>query len=142
MASLREHAEVELKAAGFDSKDSIYEGMLYDSVLEIVDTVADQGHSGMSASILISILEKILRYEPLVPLSGEDDEWNEVDDGLYQNKRCSRVFKDEDGAYDIEGKVFIEPNGSAYTSFESRVPVVFPYTPKTEYISVEENLDV
>jgi len=49
------------------------------------------------------------------------------------------VFKDETGeAYDINGKVFREPSGSCYTSFESRVPVTFPYTPTTEYVDVVE----
>jgi len=62
-------------------------------------------------------------------------------DKLYQNKRCGRVFKDESGAYDIDGKVFYEwytdENGekfkSHYTSRDSRVPVTFPYRPTTVY---------
>jgi len=70
---------------------------------------------------------------------------------VYQNKRCSRIFKGSDGrAYDIEGKVFWEwyerelyPDEEGYpgtikdtrsfTSCDSRVYVEFPYTPNTVY---------
>ncbi len=69
----------------------------------------------------------------------KDDEWNE-EDGFFQNKRCSRVLKNEkDGqAYDIRGKVFVEPDGVSYTSRDSRVDIEFPYVPKTEYVNVEK----
>jgi hypothetical protein len=87
-------------------------------------------------------------------LTGEDWEWSDVrhnSDGSihYQNKRCSHVFKDETGAYDINGKVFYEwytdENGekfkSHYTSRDSRVPVTFPYIPTTVYEEYIENGD-
>lgn len=58
----------------------------------------------------------------------------------HQNKRCSHVFKDKDGnAYDIDGKVFREPDGCCFTSKDSFVPVTFPYTPKTEYVDVPKD---
>jgi len=48
-----------------------------------------------------------------------------------------QVFKDADGrAYDIDGRVFREPNGCCYTSSDSRVYITFPYRPKTEYVDV------
>jgi len=138
--TLREHARMELEAAGLFSKDSDYEGMLGDAVMELIEKFADQGHSGFSASMCISIFTRLARYEPLSPLTGADDEWTELNydgDVSYQNKRCGRVFKDADGrAYDIEGKVFREPNGATYTSKESRVFVAFPYTPTTEIVDV------
>lgn len=65
------------------------------------------------------------------------DEWTEASEGVFQNRRCSRVFKDAAGsAYDINGKVFVEPNGVGFTSSDSRVPVTFPYVPATEYVNV------
>jgi hypothetical protein len=76
-------------------------------------------------------------FEPLVPLTGKDFEWNEVSEGMWQNNRCSHVFKGPDGkAYDINGKIFREPNGSCYTNIDSRVFIDFPYTPKREYVDV------
>ncbi|MHB8284375.1 MAG: hypothetical protein ACYDD1_06835 [Caulobacteraceae bacterium] len=110
------------------------------NIFKMLDVFAEGGHSGASASYTIAILEKLLRFEPLTPLTGEDDEWNEVGYGTWQNRRCGRVFKKADGAaYDIDGKVFVDPNGAAFTSRDSRVPVTFPYTPKTERVLVDAN---
>ena len=99
-----------------------------------------EGHSGASASIVIPWIEKALSWEPITPLTGEDDEWGDVSglSGrlLWQNKRCSRVFKDADGScYDVQGRVFREPSGACYTNGNSRAAVVFPYVPHTEYVA-------
>ena len=81
------------------------------------------------------------RFQPLTPLQGTPDEWNECASGVWQNNRCSHVFKDADGrAYDIDGRIFREPNGCCYTNRESRVYVQFPYTPTREYVDVEAPL--
>lgn len=113
-------------------------------ILQIVRVFARQDHSGFSAAYAIGIIQKLLRYEPITPLTGAEDEWNDVSeygDGspCWQNRRCSHVFKNADGAYDIDGRVFVEPNGVTFTSRDSRVPVTFPYTPKTEYVRVDED---
>lgn len=93
--------------------------------------------SGMSAGYAISLITPLLKQEPVGPLRGTDDEWVEVSDGCFQNKRCSHVFKKNGKAYDIEGKIFEDDNGCCYTSRESRVDVEFPYVPKHEYIKVK-----
>ena len=66
---------------------------------------------------------------------------DENGDGVFQNNRCLRVFKDKNRfngqAYDIEGRIFREPDGGCYTSSDSCVPVTFPYTPKREYVDVD-----
>jgi len=77
-------------------------------------------------------------FKPWSPLTGEDNEWNEIGDGLEQNRRCSHVFRQDGEAYDINGKVFTDADGGSYTSIDSRVPVTFPYTPETEYVTVTE----
>lgn len=133
---LVDHAEMELRAAGLYDDDSDYGGMMPGAVLELIKVFAEQGHSGGSAPICIDLFRRLAMYEPLVPLTGNDYEWFEYMPGHWQNKRCSHVFKDSSGAYDIEGKVFREPNGCCYTNMESRVPVTFPYTPKREYVDV------
>lgn len=154
MKNLETHARAEFKAAGWldengNFKDEMQE-MICNHVLKLLEVFSDEGHSGSSAPYAINLFSTLAKFEPLVPLTGEDWEWNDVsefggrDDGpLYQNKRCSRVFKDSSGAYDKEGIVFWEwftdpETGkvfkSHYTSRESRVPVTFPYTPKTEYL--------
>ena len=104
-----------------------------------------EGHSGFSAAYANSVLNKLLMFEPLGPLTGEESEWMYWKDDLgnemaAQNKRCSSVFLRKDGsAYDIDGRVFIEPNGVAFTSNNSKVEVTFPYTPSKEYVYVDED---
>jgi hypothetical protein len=108
----------------------------------MVEEFSKEGHSGFSASYAISILEKILRFEPLTPLTGEDSEWVEVMKGVYQNNRCSRVFKKDGVAQDNEAVVFYDiirdDNGkefkSYFTNWKSQKDVTFPYTPKREYV--------
>lgn len=115
-------------------KDPLQE-MADKNVLDIVAMFAEQGHSGMTASYVLNILERVLRFKPITPLTGADDEWKDVGRGQEQNRRCFSVFRDNhDNAtpYDIEGKVFSGDGGQTfYSCRESRVPVTFPYTPPT-----------
>lgn len=146
--SIKTHAEQELALIGLgpDCTDEMDKAMR-EHILKMVDTFADEGHSGFSASYAIRILEKLLKFEPVTPLTGEDDEWMEIADGTYQNKRCGRVFKKvretDTIVYDIDGRVFWDeyideedftPYKSYYTCAESRTPVTFPYTPTTVYL--------
>ena len=137
--NMERYAENELRAAGLYDEDSDYSGMLAEAVMELVKVFSDQGHSGFSAHRTIQLFSKVAAFEPLIPLQGTDDEWNECGSGVFQNKRCSHVFKNKDGqAYDIEGKIFREPGGACYTSSDSRVFIEFPYVPKREYVDVPE----
>lgn len=139
MSNLTNYARSELERAGLFSKEGdFYGGMMGEAVMKLIEVFADEGHSGMSASYCIGIFEKLARFEPLTPLTGDDDEWNEVGDGVFQNKRCSHVFKENGAAYDIEGKIFREPDGVCFTSRDSHVPVTFPYVPKHEYVDVQK----
>ena len=111
-------------------------------ILAVVELFASEAHSGFSAAYASGVLTRLLRYEPLTPLTGEPDEWQAchgygAHDLVYQNRRCSHVFKDATGAYDAEGRVFREPDGSCYTTRDSHVPITFPYTPKRQYFDVE-----
>ena len=128
-SNLVSYAQMELDDDGSEWRES---------VLSVIRAFSLCGHSGGSAPPTIATIHSLLQYKPLGPLTGEDEEWNEVVDNTFQNRRCSHVFKDADGeAYDIQGKIFREPNGATYTSIDSRVPVVFPYTPASEYVNVE-----
>jgi hypothetical protein len=143
--ALERHAIREFKAAGYiplgqDQEDGPDKWM-QEGVLELIRVFGKQGHSGFSAPHCISLFKKLANYEPLIPLSGDDEEWNDISDGsgetMFQNNRCSHVFKGADGkAYDIDGRIFREPNGACYTSRDSRVYVEFPYAPKSEYVDV------
>lgn len=135
------HAEREFLAAGYIPLDQPQEDgpnkWMQENVLELLRVFGEQGHSGFSANYCIEVFRTLAKFEPLVPLQGTDDEWCEVHEGTWQNKRCSHVFKEADGrAYDIDGRIFREPSGACYTSRDSRVYVTFPYTPKREYVDV------
>jgi hypothetical protein len=105
MSNLHEYAEAELKLAGLLDEDSDYGGMLGRGALEIIDVFRRQGHSGHSAHMMAEILNKLLRYEPLMPLTYAEDEWMEVDTGMWQNRRKSDVFSKDHGAtwYCLDG---------------------------------------
>ena len=91
--NLVDYAKQELKLAGLFDKDSDYDGMLGDAVLELVKVLAKQGHSGCSASMALAIFNKVASYKPLSPLTLKDDEWTDIGHG-FQNKRNSTVFKE------------------------------------------------
>lgn len=138
------HAIREFKAAGYlpiEECEDDPNKWIQENVLELIRVFSKQGHSGFSAPYCVEAFSKLAMHEPLVPLSGNDDEWNEVGDGVLQNNRCSHVFKQADRfngqAYDLNGRVFREQNGACYTNSESLVPVIFPYTPTIEYVDVE-----
>lgn len=134
--SLIEHAKSELTAIGMGDNATEINALMRDSILDLVETFAKQGHSGTSAQYCIQTLTKLLAFEPLTRLTGEDAEWIEVADDLWQNNRCFSVFKTQTGAYNIDGKIFVEPDGAAYTNIDSRVPITFPYSPESEYVNV------
>ena len=139
-SNLIKHAKTEFKAAGWidvDGKMEEMQDLMCRQVLELLKLFSSHGHSGTSAPYAVNMFKKLAMFEPIVPITGEDWEWTEVDDNMWQNKRCSHVFKGENGrAYDMEGKIFRESNGSCYTSKDSRVYIDFPYTPKREYVDV------
>jgi len=119
-------------------------------VLEIVKVFSAQGHSGFSASYALNLIQRLLDWKPITPLTGEEDEWKCVDgitnDGTQQNIRCSAVFRkgtDNSTAYYIHGKTFTDDGGKTwYTNRESFVPVVFPFTvpdkPERIFVNSEE----
>ena len=136
--SIEKFARRELEITGWFKEDGMYDGMIGPSVMRLIEVFAAEGHSGLSANIAISLFERVARQEPLSPLSGEDHEWNEVEPGLYQNNRCSHVFKKDGCAYDINGRIFRRSNGVTYTNRDSHVDVEFPYTPCCVWVDVDE----
>lgn len=136
------HAKRELRAS---LQTTGPDRWIADNLLQLLAVFSAQGHSGFSSPWCLSMFAKLAAFEPLGPLTGEPVEWLEVSDGVWQNMRCSHVFKQADRfdgqAYDIQGKVFREPTGGTYTNSDSFVPITFPYTPTTEYVDVPASED-
>lgn len=140
MSNLVNYAKGELKRIGMIDSGEAYNDMATKAILDLIELFDSQGHSGFSAPYVINAFGRLAMFKPLSPLTGEDDEWNDVGDGLLQNKRYSAVFKEKDGtAYNIEGKVFSDDGEVWYTNRDSRVNVTFPYVvpDKPEYVIKE-----
>lgn len=110
MSNLIKHAQNELKLAGLFDKDSDYDGMLGQAVMELVKTFSKQGHSGFSAHTTLQIFNEVVNYRPLTPIGKTKGEWIDVTDmtadgkGMWQNKRRGTTFSRDGGKtwYDID----------------------------------------
>lgn len=128
------HAQYELEVIGEKDADK--------DILAIISLFSMQGHSGFSAGWSNKVISKLLNFEPLCPLTGEDSEWVEVGTNVWQNRRAGNVFKESTtGAYQSDGYVIRQFGGSCYTNFQSRKTVNFPYTPSTEIVDVPFKLE-
>ena len=126
----KEYGRKELERIGyFKEGDDPYNESVANAILELLEVFDNQGHSGFTAPYTARMFHRLAMFKPLTPLTGEDDEWNEVGPGQFQNKRYSAVFKDENGkAYNIKGKIFSDDEGETwFTNGDSRVYIDFPY---------------
>lgn len=124
-------------------------------ILKMVEVFSEEHHTNLSAQYVIGILEKLLKFEPVCPLTGDDSEWNEIghcgdkSSGIkqYQNRRLGSVFKcvnadNSQEAYDIDGRVFYtiekDESGDDYKSYfttkGSRTTVTFPYVKSQVFV--------
>ncbi|QIK64123.1 hypothetical protein G7068_13650 [Leucobacter viscericola] len=90
MSNLVEHARRELELLG-------EEPQTVQGYLNVVQAFADMGHSGGSASVAIPVIHDLLQFKNLRPLTNSPEEWVNVADALWQNKRNSEAFSDDGG---------------------------------------------
>ncbi|MBR4345307.1 MAG: hypothetical protein IKP88_21805 [Lachnospiraceae bacterium] len=117
-----------------DGEEDEMQDLVEKNILELIEVFSKQGHSGFSGNYVLSIFDRLVRYLPITPLTGDDDEWNKCfsKSNFFQNKRCSRVFKDSDGPYDSCVRTFSDDSGETfYQSRDSRESIEFPYYPPT-----------
>jgi hypothetical protein len=142
MSNLISHAEKELSLIGYDGDDE-YNHLAKNAIMELITTFSKQGHSGFSASYVIEMFTQLANYETLSPLTGKDDEWIDVNDGLYQNIRNSAVFKQDNMAYYVDAYIWVESDGSCFTNRDSIGYIKsFPFTPKKFYIKIDKDGNV
>jgi len=114
-SKMTDWARNELQMAGLFDKDSDYEGMLGEAVMELVDKFSEQGHSGFSAEMTASIFDRLIHWKPLSELTNDPSEWNEIGEQnplrtlsgtgkLYQSRRSPSCFSEDGGLtyYDLE----------------------------------------
>lgn len=98
------HAEREMRAAGLYDDDADYGGLIPQAVMALVRAHSEQGHSGGSHYLVLSIFNKVINFKPLTPIGSTPDEWVHVGDKLWQNSRAYSVFSEDGGKtwYDID----------------------------------------
>ena len=143
-SNLVKHAEREFEIAGWKKKNvDISQKWVMNNLRDLLAVFSQQGHSGTSAPYVINLFNRLARFQIISSLTGKKNEWNKCSDGVYQNKRDSRVFKEKRGkAYFISGKAFSDDGGKTFwTGKKSRVPVKFPCKAsdlKTKYIILKK----
>lgn len=87
MSSLVEHAYLELASAGNDSEFN-------EGIIKVISAFAECGHSGGSASVAIPIINKLLNFQNLTPLTNNPNDWIHHPEniwgspgGVWQNRR-------------------------------------------------------
>ena len=159
--SMYEWAEQECRLAcknenpnfDFDSDDFDYGCSCYKSALKAYKSLMEDGHSGMSFSFTRDILERLMRDEPLTPITDDDFKDGSIiydaDDltsmGLKSEIQCPRMsslfrketidgevtYHDLDRAYCID----MEKPSDTFSSSASNIvdelfPIKMPYLPE------------
>jgi hypothetical protein len=144
VSNLIHHARREFLALGYiplhQEQEDGPNKWIQQNIMDLLELFSKQGHSGMSAPYCVNLFQKLAMYQPLCPLTGSDDEWNDIGGQTKQNNRCSSVFKEGIApAYDIDAVQYKGPNGSVYSGGHGRCWIEFPYTPHVETVLVDWN---
>lgn len=151
MSNTEMHAKRELEILSNTAPDAIILEFKKE-IIALCEAFGKSGQSGGSAPYTAKAIsmatEKLMLFQTIAPLTGEDSEWNDVSgvcsgEPTFQNNRDSRVFKDgKDGkAYFIEAIVFDGDIGGRFTGWVGNVSSsqyikCFPFKPKTFYVDV------
>ncbi|MDX3324770.1 hypothetical protein PV405_08825 [Streptomyces sp. ME02-6979-3A] len=91
---LIDHARRELALIGEDE-------WLTNGLCKVIEAFAAMGHSGFSAEHSTVVLEKLLRYQPLSPITDDPAEWEDRSEmsgyPIWQNIRDSRALSRDGG---------------------------------------------
>ena len=144
---LIQYALSEFKYAKFIDDEGHYcdemQEMMCKDVLEVLKLISSQGHSGFSIGYFKNLFNKLINFEPLSPLTGNDDEWIKTGFGEMEfemNVRDGRVVRYPDGHCEFrEGLIIKYPDGGHQT--KSVVIKSFPFVPKSEYIDYDKYLN-
>ncbi len=123
-----------------------------EEIITLVEKFRESGQSGSTSSYVASAIsetiKKLMLYQPICGLIGNDEEWSVIQFDLFQNKRCTALFKNPitKKCNYLGAIVWKDENsftGSVYKdkiNFElitSSQFVTFPFQPKTFYIEVK-----
>jgi hypothetical protein len=138
MSSLIQHVEAELEHVPDDVATPRMKAAIVELAAATVDTYDSGGSAPYGAAIAADLFRRAFLYEPLTPLTGDDDEWIPIDAdtfgeaGVCQNRRDGRIFRYADGsAYALDQVVWTDKfrGGPGYTGWDSARRITFPWTP-------------
>lgn len=93
-SNLVQHARQELEFAGVEED-------VRPSILAAIQAFSSYGHSGGSASIVIPMINRLLQFQNISPLTDNPDEWNDVAEfsgrALWQSRRRADAFSEDGG---------------------------------------------
>jgi hypothetical protein len=169
MSNTRKFAERELDVLVKSNTDPENRPIIEEFIPEILALCEKFGNSGQSggsapftAGALSSAIKKLCLQEPICPITGLDEEWADVSgygdgDPMWQNVRCSALFKDKNGEVSYTDAIIKKTqkgscwSGSFWLSKKdyltgdrnlmmrcNQYVKGFPFTPKTFYIDVIE----
>lgn len=148
--TIKEFAREELerieKLAEADSPEGLeMQKEVTKNVMDLMEVFSKQGHSVFSANYIANLFDQLIHFRPLTSLTGKDDEWESIDGGDYQNKRCPSVFKTADGHVHDSNYWYKEDKdtGLAYRDIDCFQGIHFPYMPgKPKLFDLKETDDV
>lgn len=97
MSNLVEHARRELEVAGVERD-------VRPSIIAAIEAFASYGHSGGSASIVIPMINDLLNFRNITPLTNDPREWQHITygvsdehDAVWQSTRRADAFSNDGG---------------------------------------------
>lgn len=144
--------EKERKASGMTDGEWNYGCACCESALKAYNSLAEDGHSGMSFGFTKNILIRLMEHKPLTPIEDTAENWSDLDvfggRKSHQCVRMSSLFKNinDDGTItydDVSRVICIDINsGVSYSSglvrgiINEMFPITMPYNPPNDYIKV------
>jgi hypothetical protein len=145
-SNLYQHAKKELELVGYDfsSDEKTMDNLMRDNILDLLRVFYKQEHSELTANYIIDVFRRLARFQPLKPVTDEEEEWVEVAENLYQHKRLAGLFKNgETGrSHYLDAIIFVDQDGITFTSnniegiSSSQYVKSFPFVPKTFFVNV------
>jgi len=108
MNQLIEHAKRELELVGEDAK-------VIEWYLKVVGTFSEFGHSGETAEHTLEVLEQLLRYRNLTPLTDDPKEWVDVS-GYFEGKSIWQSIRNSEAFSADGGKTYSVLSEAGYIS--------------------------
>ncbi len=66
--------------------------------LKVIEAFAEVGHSGGSAAVAIPVINELLQFKNLSPLTDDPDEWMKIsDEDCWQCRRNPEAFSNDSG---------------------------------------------